>query len=252
MKEIYLNLDVAGIGYAPNIWYLRDKIKMQRLYYIIGGKGSMNDAAGRRIPLEVGKIYIHPYNLTADYKNDTENPIRHIFFDFISTPPIISNEAIVYDVPENSAVYHTLKSMESLFHENNSSTYTVSEASPEYMETWRVFLKLLLCELSLVKPLPFLSDEVVLEVLTTINREYMNRISVKELAAKSCFEVNYFIRRFSNVMGVTPYAYIRALKLMKAKELLAGGMTIVQAAQHVGYENASSLSRAMRHWSGMV
>jgi len=68
---------------------------------------------------------------------------------------------------------------------------------------------------------------------------------VSDLSTRAGFEQNYFIRRFKNVMGVTPYAYLRSYRLLKARELMAGGCTVARAAELVGYENASSLSRAL-------
>ncbi len=75
--------------------------KMQRHYYIKGGIGFMKNARGERIPFEKGKIYIHPHNLKADFISDPEDPIDHIYYDFLSTPPIISGAPLVYNLPPN-------------------------------------------------------------------------------------------------------------------------------------------------------
>ena len=47
-------------------------------------------------------------------------------------------------------------------------------------------------------------------------------------------------------MGTTPYAYLRAYRLIKATELIAGGMSIASAAAMVGYESPAALSRALK------
>ena len=91
-----------------------------------------------------------------------------------------------------------------------------------------------------------MSDEVIISSLEYMRAHENERISVGELASRAGFELNYFIRRFKRAMGTTPYAYMRACRLMRAEELLSRGGSVTSAAELVGYENASSLSRAMR------
>lgn len=47
-------------------------------------------------------------------------------------------------------------------------------------------------------------------------------------------------------MGQTPYAYLRTYRLALARQALASGDTLTQAAEKVGYQDAASLSRALR------
>lgn len=47
-------------------------------------------------------------------------------------------------------------------------------------------------------------------------------------------------------MGQTPYAYLRTYRLALAKQAIASGNTLTQAAEKGGYQNAASLSRALR------
>jgi hypothetical protein len=68
----------------------------------------------------------------------------------------------------------------------------------------------------------------------------------------ACFQsseadpIDHFIRRFRRAMGQTPYAYLRTYRLALAKQAIASGNTLTQAAEKVGYQNAASLSRALR------
>ena len=94
--------------------------------------------------------------------------------------------------------------------------------------------------------LPFYTDEVVSETLRRIWNDYASPLHVSELAAAVHLEENHFIRRFRRAMGQTPYAYLRTYRLALAKQALASGNTLTQAAEKVGYQNAASLSRALR------
>lgn len=253
MTDISLYIDIVGAGVVPPVWYVRDKIKRQRLYFIRSGKGSTSDAAGNRIPFETGKIYIHPYNLTADYISDPDDPIDHIYFDFISAPPIISDTPPVYTVKQGSALDYTVKAAEALITELDASQrhpdgtvhWSLLSRDSEYSCKFRHILSLLLFELSHIKPIPYSSDETVNKTLEYIRNNYSKSITVTELSGMAGFELNYFIRRFKAVMGMTPYAYLRSFRLLKARALISQGKSLTEAAELVGYDNISSLSRAL-------
>jgi len=257
VTDISLFIDVVGAGTVPPGWYVRDRIKKQRLYYIRSGKGSFTDAAGNRIPFESGKIYIHPYNLVAEYESDPDDPIDHIYFDFISSPPIISDTPPVYEVKSGSALEHTIRAVEAMLSELGKHQrfadvtvhWRILTGDSEYSHIFRHVLSLILFELSVIKPLPFSSDETVNKTLEYIKINYNTPITVSELAELAGFELNYFIRLFKKVMGMTPHAYLRSYRLLKAKALISQGKTLSEASALVGYESASSLSRALNKTS---
>ena len=89
-------------------------------------------------------------------------------------------------------------------------------------------------------------DPVVCQSLERIQRDYREPLTVTMLAQEAGFEENYYIRRFRGVMQQTPYSYLRNFRLMQARRLLRGGMTMAEAASSVGYESAASLARALR------
>ena len=95
-------------------------------------------------------------------------------------------------------------------------------------------------------PSPFYTDEVVSETLRRIWSDYASPLHISELAAAVHLEENHFIRRFRRAMGQTPYAYLRTYRLALAKQAIASGNTLTQAAEKGGYQNAASLSRALR------
>lgn len=53
-----------------------------------------------------------------------------------------------------------------------------------------------------------------------------------------------FAVRFREVTGVTPADYLATWRVMTAQRLLAGGISLKQVAEAVGYGSASALSRA--------
>lgn len=74
----------------------------------------------------------------------------------------------------------------------------------------------------------------------------LRRFASRSLQPKSIWRKTIFIRRFRRVVGQTPYAYLRTYRLALARQALASGDTLTQAAEKVGYQDAASLSRALR------
>ena len=256
MTNISMFIDLAGKGVAPADWHQARSINIQRLYYIKSGTGYYIGEDGTRTRFIPGRIYLHPYNLRHRFITCADDRIDHLFFDFLSTPPIISPEPLCYDVRPATPLMHMVELLDSLLRERRTGmralekySYTAGAGAgshEEYGQTIYTLLQALLMLLSNERELPFASDPMVIDTLEYIRENYAAPISVGELAARAGFEVNYFIRRFGKVMGLTPYAYLRSYRLLRAGELISGGVTIARAAELVGYENASSLSRALK------
>lgn len=235
MEKVTLQIDTFGNGTAPAEWRLKSSVEMQRLYYIKGGKGRYLDENKCMKDFISGKIYLFPYNLQARFETDAEDPIDHIYFDFISMPPIISKCPITYDTSKHPEIMKVVQLINMI-----SSSMKMDRTDIRYS-----VLELLLSLLSDIKPLPFSTDSMVCEVQSYIQQHYAEPISIAQLAASSHFEENHFIRRFKEAVGQTPYAYLKRYRLLRAREYIANGKTITQTAALVGYENASSLSRAL-------
>ncbi len=74
--------------------------------------------------------------------------------------------------------------------------------------------------------LPFVDDRMVCETLDMIRENYTQPIRVTDMAARSGYEVNYFIKRFRSIMNQTPYAYLRTYRIMNAYQLISAGETL--------------------------
>lgn len=239
MLHYSLYINTFGFGNPPAQWELRPSIEMQRLYYIRGGRGYYLQTDGTRCPFVPDTFYLFPYNLKACFYSDAADPINHVYFDFLSTPPIISDAPI-----QRPAASADLRSLAELLCTILQKPHAGREAIGNRL------LDLALMLWNEEQPLPFSVNSAVCAALEYIQANYAQPISIAQLAAHFHFEENYFIRRFKAEMGQTPYAYLRAYRLMRADELLERGCSLAYAAEQVGYENASSLSRALRDRSG--
>jgi AraC-like DNA-binding protein len=92
----------------------------------------------------------------------------------------------------------------------------------------------------------FISNKAIQTTVAYIYKHYSEPITVPELAALVYQNPNYFIRLFNKNMGITPYQYIRDVRLGNAVSLLRQGFSVKEAALMVGFQNPSSLSHALK------
>ena len=83
-------------------------------------------------------------------------------------------------------------------------------------------------------------------------REHISEpISVHKLARVAGMSKAVFHRRFKSMTTLSPLQFIKAIRLNNAAALIAGGMNIAEAANHVGYGSPSQFSREFSRQYGM-
>lgn len=255
MEHTILNINHFGMGEAYGDWVLYERLKMQRLYYIIGGKGAYRDCDGTFKPMEHNKIYIFPYNFYAEFKTDDEDKLNHLYFDFLSTPPIVWNTPIIYDVPDGSDIKSLIEYAMRLFERSDFEkilgsqvSHVTSAESGSFDEKRQLVyytLHQILLTLSSIRRIPFLRNDVVGNTVKYIRENIDGDLSLKTISDRFGFERHYFIRRFKEVMNETPHAYIKNYRLLMAKEYLSQGLSYDETASRVGYMSGKSLWNAL-------
>ncbi|HET6569451.1 MAG TPA: AraC family transcriptional regulator [Rhodothermales bacterium] len=75
-------------------------------------------------------------------------------------------------------------------------------------------------------------------------------LDLERLAETAGVSKFHLVRLFRESEGTTPWAYVRALRLRKAKELLESDLPLVDVALQAGYYDQSHLNRAFREAEG--
>lgn len=87
-------------------------------------------------------------------------------------------------------------------------------------------------------------DEAILRVQDWMEAHFTEPCGIDELATRFGFGVRNFKRRFKDATGHTPLAYLQALRLEKAKELLeTTRLNFEVITSRVGYEDSNSFRR---------
>jgi transcriptional regulator GlxA family with amidase domain len=93
---------------------------------------------------------------------------------------------------------------------------------------------------------------VILKCQTWLAENYDRADVVTEVVRVSGFPKRTFDRRFRTATGYSPLAYVQALRIDEAKQMLETGTAAVTAiSREVGYEDVGSFRRLFRRLAGM-
>jgi transcriptional regulator GlxA family with amidase domain len=96
------------------------------------------------------------------------------------------------------------------------------------------------------------ADAVVLKCQAWLAENYERADVVAEVTRLAGLPKRTFDRRFKAATGYSPLAYVQALRIEEAKQMLETGSDLVDAiGRDVGYEDASSFSRLFRRLTGI-
>ncbi|MFF0456376.1 AraC family transcriptional regulator [Nocardia africana] len=96
------------------------------------------------------------------------------------------------------------------------------------------------------------ADPVVGPALEAMHGKPAAGWTVASLAAEAGVSRALFARRFSEVMGQSPLAYLTECRMDEAEELLADrSLTVAQVAKAVGYADAFGFSAAFKRYRGI-
>ena len=85
-----------------------------------------------------------------------------------------------------------------------------------------------------------------------IESHYADEISLTTLSHLTFLSRYHLIRLFRKTVGIPPHAYLRQVRIRQAKELLAAGYPIADAALATGFTNQSHLNRWFKRLWGVT
>lgn len=93
-------------------------------------------------------------------------------------------------------------------------------------------------------------DSKVVSLLQYLNLHLADPLTIDELAARFYISKYHMMRRFRAQTGYTIHAYLVGKRLMLARELIADGTPVMEAAALSGFGDYSAFSRAYRRQFG--
>ncbi|MBQ2876130.1 MAG: helix-turn-helix transcriptional regulator [Clostridia bacterium] len=101
--------------------------------------------------------------------------------------------------------------------------------------------------------LPTKRQSLLSPALDHISKAYNETITNELLAKKAGMSTVYFRKLFKSVMGTSPIAYARSLRIEKAKEMLKSDYsTLTDVAVSLGYQSLYDFSRDFKKHTGVA
>ena len=85
-----------------------------------------------------------------------------------------------------------------------------------------------------------------------MERNYTQTIRLADLSAVSGLNKYTLIRNFTRQKGITPYQYLSAIRVDKAKKLLSAGVSPIETAMQTGFTDQSHFTRFFKDFIGLT
>lgn len=83
-----------------------------------------------------------------------------------------------------------------------------------------------------------------------MEKYYADKVELDDLAEAAFMSRFHYVRMFQRMYGLTPRAYLRDLRITKAKKLIKEGLPITQICLEVGYESVPTFSSVFKKCTG--
>lgn len=234
----------------PLKWKCENPTGINRLYHIHYGTGGFYHK-GKAYTFESGKLYYIPFDSDFyPYCSDSD-PIIHTYADFEMTLPFISQDILMISDSENEVVKTAVQVFDEcgrITVEKNIAPEAINR-DPLLFELCRASVAGLVTYIAEKNNVHQINDDIISAALKKIHSELESDITVAEIAKESYMSVDGFIRRFTKVVGCTPYTYIKTLRIRTAMLMRQQGVDLGEIAKQVGYSDTSALLHAIRNFT---
>lgn len=198
--------------------------------------------AGGEIPLDPGRFYLLPPNM--NFSGLLHRPVDHMYVHFLARAPYHRAEPELIDVP-------ACPELLAMIRHKIPSTQQEEVLSRAGVMLSRAAVLYCLCHIPESRLCDRYADARVEAVIEWMERQYARTVTNDELAELAHMNTNAFIRRFGQVTGMSPQAYLMRIRIDQACVLLHHSeMSIEQIAQQTGFCDRYHFSRVFRQKRG--
>jgi len=247
-------LSTAGAGRVYGIWDNRHIRRLDRLYRIRGGTGYYT-VSGETHTFLKDQIYYLPWTVEYTLTQEPDDPLDHVFLDFIQCSPCIGTEILNINKCENPSMLKIasfLCDMVELISQEVLPGFCLANNEPHPFGSFNNMMQSCLSSLmtqleSLIGTPNRTDNEDIYKALSYIHEHYSEPITVDQLASLVFLNKRYFIGKFHSVIGTTPHRYLQSVRYDMAMVLHRYGMPLNKAAEKVGFTSPSSVYRMRNH-----
>ncbi|HCG3018148.1 TPA: AraC family transcriptional regulator [Clostridium perfringens] len=255
VKENFeMNVDECGIEQGiPGLGYNYEVLKNAVIHYVTKGYGTFK-FNGKVFNLKQGDIFILLKGMQVEYVASIDDPWEYYWIGFSGSNAneylnrtSITNSCVA-NCEENSKIPQIILNMCEI-----SKTYNPSRSDDILLLKELYSLLYALIE-EFPKPFDYKDKELhtyIQDALNFINSNYMNSITVQEIADYVNLSRSYLYKMFIKNLGISPQRYLINLRMYKATLLLKGTkLPIGEVASRVGYSDSLLFSKTFsKHFS---
>lgn len=242
MDITYLNFVYYGSETAPEKWNWNSLpyTYCNRLYYVRGGSAAYTDESGTHT-FKKNHLYLFPQTSNYTLSQDSENRLDHLYFDFLCVPLPYSSDITEIDTSGDTVIENAVNLLDYFV----CKVPSYKEESKKYQKYIKPVFLMLLDYIQDRYHVEFRPCGPIQDALVYMIEHFSEEITVNDIARYAGYNPKYFIRIFTKMMMVTPYQFLREMRLSKARALINSGSTVAQAAEATGFGYPSSLSNAL-------
>ena len=231
-SAIYTPKNASARREARERWAIIIKYEGET-YYTANGKSFLSD---------INHITLLPRGCAYEWKCTESGHYSVVEFE----SDLTYGEPITFPVRHGEKI---LKLMKELEYKMNIRSFTLK--GEIIRDTYSIILTLL--QSSSEKYVPNSKQQKLRPAIEYISQNYDKNITNDTLAQISEMSTVYFIKLFTEVMGTSPIAYARGLRIEKAKEILRSDYAALSdVAQALGYPNLYDFSRDFKKHTGIA
>lgn len=225
-------------------------------HYILRGRGKLmwQDAKGREhgAQLRAGQGFLISPGQITTYVADDRNPWEYCWleFDGLRAKESLEITGLSVNHPVYDPVHHEFE--EKMRDEMLYIVRNKKEAPLHIIGHLYLFIDALIRSVRDYKPSAGkMKDYYIKEALAFIEHNYMNDISVEDMAESLSLNRSYFGKIFKEAVGKSPQEFLICYRMIKAAELLKlTHYSINEIGYAVGYPNQLHFSRAFKNVYG--
>lgn len=234
----YKDLSPVQFGYedcAPSHFFGPAVRTHWLIHYVVSGSGIFR-IGDKEYTVGKDDFFVIPPYVETYYQANENNPWNYIWVGFTASDALPAPLPDVMHCPEARSIFTAMKDCEK--HEASRSAFLTAKL-------WEFFTLLLRTS---EQP-----GGYVEAALTCIHSEYMNGITVEEIAQRLNLDRTYFSTLFKKQVGVSPKQYLLAYRMQLAAKLMCENQSSVTvAAYSVGYSDIFTFSKMFKQHHGMT
>lgn len=204
------------------------------LHYVVSGCGIFK-INGKTHHIKAGDMFCIPPFIETYYEADSQDPWYYIWIGFTTDTALPATLHSKMHLPEAKPLFLQMQ---------QCKDFKTGKSSFLAAKLWELMALILEHEKGEI--------DYIDKALSCIKSEYMNGLTVAELAERLNLDRSYFSSYFKKRMGVSPQDYIVNLRLQTACQLMLEYQeSPITAANSVGYSDIYTFSKMFKRKYGL-